>query len=139
MKDSIKKAYRRIKRQCNGNVGKAVPMALGAIDQYVVSADIDDAFYKKYFETKRAILVHSTISASSLSGVVLGVTMSLAVNALTEQNLIGYFGFGVMGILLTYIAAIVLLTGVPYSVLYPHMVKKMDEKLESVKETPIAQ
>lgn len=132
----VKSAYRRLKKQNDGIKEKAIVAVKKEIDYLIENAVIDDSFYENYYNTKRLIQVHNTISPGLLTGIYTGMIITISFKFLDSHNIIGYILFLLGSVIISYFASIRCLASVPNCILYPHMLKRMEDKLE--KEEQVA-
>lgn len=126
----VRSAYRRLKKQNDGIKEKAIVAAKKEIDNFIEKAVIDDSFYENYYNVKRLIQVHNTISPGLLTGLYTGMIITVSFKFLDSHNIMGYIFFLLGSIAISYFASIRCLASVPNCILYPHMLKRMEEKLE---------
>lgn len=119
-----------MKKQNDGIKEKAIVAAKKEIDNFIENAVIDDSFYENYYNVKRLIQVHNTISPGLLTGLYTGMIITVSFKFLDSHNIIDYILFLLGSIAISYFASIRCLASVPNCILYPHMLKRMEEKLE---------
>lgn len=129
-KYSVKEAYKHLKKQNNGNKGLAIAKARTEIDKYIDDSVVDSGFYKKYYDIKKLVQVHNTISPGLLTGLYTGMIITVSFKFLDSYNILGYILFLLVSIVISYFASIRCLASIPNCILYPHMLKRMEEKLE---------
>ncbi len=129
-KYSVRSAYKRLKKQNDGIKEKAIVATKAEIDNYIENSLIDDSFYESYYNVKRLIQVHNTISPGLLTGLYTGMIITVSFKFLDSHNIIGYIIFLLASVVISYFASIRCLASVPNCILYPHMLKRMEEKLE---------
>ncbi len=134
-KYSVKAAYKRLKKENNNNKGQAIAKARIEIDKYIADSVVDSDFYKKYYDIKRVVQVHNTISPSLLMGLYTGMIVTVSFKFLDNKDIIGYLIFLLISVIVSYFASIWCLASVPNCILYPHMLKRMEEKLEKEEQT----
>lgn len=132
-KYSIKSAYKRFKKENNGSKEQAIAKARIEIDEYISSSVVDSEFYKKYYDIKRLVQVHNTISPSLLMGLYTGMIVTVSFRFLDSRDIVGYLIFLFVSVIVSYAVSIWCLASVPNCILYPHMLKRMEEKLEKEK------
>ena len=126
----VRSAYRRLKKQNDGIKEKAIVAAKLEIDSLIEKAVLDDSFYENYYNIKRLIQVHNTISPGLLTGLYTGMIITVSFKFLDNNNIVGYVLFLLVSVIISYFASIRCLASVPNCILYPHMLKRMEEKLE---------
>ena len=129
-KFSIRAAYKRLKKENDGSKEQAIAKARAEIDKYIADSVVDSGFYKKYYDIKRLVQVHNTISPSLLMGLYTGMIVTVSFRFLDGRNIIGYLVFLIVSVIVSYAVSIWCLASVPNCILYPHMLKRMEEKLE---------
>ena len=94
---------------------------------------MDSEFYKKYYDIKRLVQVHNTISPSLLMGLYTGMIVTVSFRFLDSRDIVGYLIFLFVSVIISYAVSIWCLASVPNCILCPHMLKRMEEKLEKEK------
>ena len=140
-KYSVKAEYKRLKKENNGSKERAIAKARIEIDKYIADSVVDSDFYKKYYDIKRLVQVHNTISPSLLMGLYTGMIVTVSFGFLDDRDIIGYLVFLIVSVIVSYAVSIWCLASVPNCILYPHMLKRMEEKLEKEEQnlTPISE
>lgn len=129
-KYSVRATYKRLKKENNNNKGQAIAKSRIEIDKYIEDSVVDSDFCEKYYDIKRLVQIHNTISPSLLMGLYTGMIVTVSFKFLDSKNIIGYLIFLLVGVVVSYFASIWCLASVPNCILYPHMLKRMEEKLE---------
>lgn len=129
-KYSVKAAYKRLKKENNGSKEQAIAKARTEIDKYIADSVVDSGFYKKYYDIKRLVQVHNTISPSLVMGLYTGMIVTVSFRFLDSKDIVGYLIFLFVSVIVSYAVSIWCLASVPNCILYPHMLKRMEEKLE---------
>lgn len=88
-KYSVKASYKRLKKQNKGNKESAIAKARIEIDEYIANHIVGNDFYKQYYDIKRLVQVHNTISPSLLMGLYTGMIVTFSFKFLDSQNIIG--------------------------------------------------
>ncbi len=126
-KYSIRAAYKRLKKLNKGNKEQAIAKARIEIDEYISNSVVDNDFYKKYYDIKRLVQVHNTISPSLLMGLYTGMIVTVSFRFLDSRDIFGYLIFLFFSVIVSYAVSIWCLASVPNCILYPYMLKRMEE------------
>lgn len=127
---NVKKVYKNAKKETSGI---PIKKAMDEIDSYIDDIDLNGSFYKEYASLKNQIFVMDVIAPSAIYGVATGFAISLWESGDTIFSNI---------IQLLICLAITILVSYPYfhsthrRILYPYLLKKMEDKIETQKDAP---
>ena len=119
----IKKIYKEYKKKAPSI---AIKKAMDKIDSYIDSIELDENFYKEYTSLKNQIFFMDVIAPSLIYGIITSSVVSF----------LNYFetGIGEICRVIVFLITTLFVAGlyfhsVPRRVLYPYLLKKMEDKI----------